>query len=434
MRPEALDLAGVVPGWRSDVGEIFKDPRKRAFLNPEGADRPLVSPLSAEVLERARGWRKRRLLDQLISADVAGILLYDPINIRYATDVSNMQVWATHNPFHYALVFTGGHTIDFQYRGAEHLSMAHGTVDEARSGIVWFYGMAGDQTAENARLWAAEVADLVLIHGHGSRRLAVDKLEPLGTRALEALGIELVEGQALAEAARVIKSPDEIALMRWTICVAEAGMARMHELSEPGRSEQEIWAEFHHENARSGGEWIETRLCTIGRRTNPWFQECSGHVGESGEMLAFDTDMIGPYGYCADLSRSWTIGHVPMTNRQHDLYALALEQIRHNTALLAPGLDFETFNERSWRLPERFLANRYSCAVHGVGLADEWPLVPTHVDFARAHGGRFEAGMTVCVESYLGEPGGPDGVKLETQVWIGETGVERLDSFPFELD
>jgi Xaa-Pro dipeptidase len=42
--------------------------------------------------------------------------------------------------------------------------------------------------------------------------------------------------------------------------------------------------------------------------------------------------------------------------------------------------------------------------------------------------------MTVCVESYLGEPGGPDGVKLETQVWIGETGVERLDSFPFELD
>ena len=33
-------------------------------------------------------------------------------------------------------------------------------------------------------------------------------------------------------------------------------------------------------------------------------------------MLAFDTDMIGPYGYCADLSRSWTIDHVPMTAEQ----------------------------------------------------------------------------------------------------------------------
>ena len=104
------------------MGEIFKDPRKRAFLNPEGADRPLVSPLGPEVLARARGWRKRRLLEQLALADVAGILLYDPISIRYASDVSNMQVWATHNPFHYTIVFTGGHTIDFQYRGAEHLS------------------------------------------------------------------------------------------------------------------------------------------------------------------------------------------------------------------------------------------------------------------------------------------------------------------------
>lgn len=292
--------------------------------------------------------------------------------------------------------------------------------------------MAGDRTAENVRAWAAEVADLVRTHGNGNPRLAVDKLEPLGTRALEAQGIALVEGQALAETARSIKSPDEIALMRWTIRVAEAGMARMYELSEPGRSEQEIWAELHHENARSGGEWIETRLCTIGERTNPWFQECSAHVGKAGDMLAFDTDMIGPYGYCADLSRSWTIGHVAMTNRQRDLYAQALEQIEHNTALLAPGLDFRTFNERSWRLPDRYLANRYSCAVHGVGLADEWPLVPTHTDFTKAHGGSFAAGMTVCVESYLGEPRRPDGVKLETQVMITETGPVRLDSFPFE--
>lgn len=40
--------------------------------------------------------------------------------------------------------------------------------------------------------------------------------------------------------------------------------------------------------------------------------------------------------------------------------------------------------------------------------------------------------MTVCVESYIGEPGGPEAVKLETQVLITERGAERLDSFPFE--
>ena len=79
----------------------------------------------------------------------------------------------------------------------------------------------------------------------------------------------MLEGQELAEQARTIKSPDEIALMRWMIRVAEAAMARMYEASEPGATEREIWAILHHENARSGGDWIETKILTSGPRTNP---------------------------------------------------------------------------------------------------------------------------------------------------------------------
>jgi Xaa-Pro aminopeptidase len=40
--------------------------------------------------------------------------------------------------------------------------------------------------------------------------------------------------------------------------------------------------------------------------------------------------------------------------------------------------------------------------------------------------------MTLCVESYIGEEGGKEGVKLEEQVLITETGVELLSQFPFE--
>jgi len=46
--------------------------------------------------------------------------------------------------------------------------------------------------------------------------------------------------------------------------------------------------------------------------------------------------------------------------------------------------------------------------------------------------GEFEPGMTVCVESYIGEVGGEEGVKLEEQVLITETGAEPLSTFPFE--
>jgi Xaa-Pro aminopeptidase len=257
-------------------------------------------------------------------------------------------------------------------------------------------------------------------------------MEPLGVDALRKRGVTLVEGQELTEHARKIKSPQELDLMRWTIRVCEAGMARMYEHSLPGKTEQEIWAELHYENIRSGGEWLETRLLAAGARTNPWFQECSDKICEDGEILSFDTDLIGPYGYCADLSRSWTIGHRRLSNKQSELYEVALSQINHNLAILKPGVTLAEFNEKSWRIPEKYQARRYSAALHGVGMADEWPSAPTHVDFARATSGTFEENMCVCVESLIGEEASGECIKLETQVLLTSKGAVRLDTFPWE--
>lgn len=413
--------------------EIFKDLRKKEYINAEGADKPLKSPIAPATLQKARGYRKRRLVEQLNKHDCGAILLYDPCNIRYALDVSNMQVWMLHNPSHYALVCADGHAVDFEYKGAEHVAHGLETIDEVRPAIAWFYFAAGDRMEERLKPWSQEIAGVMKAHGNGSKRLAVDKCETPGTDALRALGLTIVEGQELTEHARSIKSPEEIELMRWTVRVCEAGMARMYEHSLPGKTEQEIWAELHYENIRSGGEWLETRLLAIGERTNPWFQECSDHAGKAGDMLSFDTDMIGPYGYCADLSRSWTIGHTKLSNKQHELYSAALEQINHNLALLTPGMSFHEFNEKSWRIPEKYLSRRYSVALHGVGMADEYPSCALHPDFDRNYRGTLEENMTVCVESLIGEEGGKECIKLETQVLITDKGAKRLDSFPWEI-
>jgi Xaa-Pro aminopeptidase len=414
------------------MAEVFKDPRKRAFLNPDGADKPLKSPVPLTTLKAARAYRLGRLREQLKRHDCAAILLYDPVNIRYALDVSNMQLWMTHNPSHYAVVCADGPAIDFEYKGSEHVAKGIETIDEIRPAISWFYFSAGTNLAARCEKWADEIADVVRQHGGGNRRLAVDKLEPFGVDALRRRGITLVEGQELTEHARCIKNPAELELMGWTVRVCEAAMARMYERSEPGRTEQEIWAEMHFENIRSGGEWLETRLLAVGPRTNPWFQECSDHVAQKGDILSFDTDLIGPYGYCADLSRSWTIGHTRMSNEQKTLYAAAVEQIEHNLSILRAGMSFREFNEKSWKIPDRYMARRYSVVLHGVGLADEWPSVPLHPDFARAYDGSFEENMVVCVESLIGEDGGRECIKLETQVVIGANGARRLDSFPWE--
>jgi Xaa-Pro aminopeptidase len=71
--------------------------------------------------------------------------------------------------------------------------------------------------------------------------------------------------------------------------------------------------------------------------------------------------------------------------------------------------------------------------IHGVGLADEYPSIKYWPDFpGRGYDGTVEPGMTLCVESFTGAEGGREGVKLEEQVLITETGVEVLSEYPFE--
>jgi Xaa-Pro aminopeptidase len=404
---------------------------KRRYLNPLGADKPLISPVPREVLDRARAYRLGRMREQLVKHDCAAMLLYNPINVRYALDAPNMQLWTMHETVRYALIFADGPAIIFEFKGCEHLCRDLPGIDEIRNSRSWHYMSHGYRLEERVNQWADEIADLVKTHGGGNRRVAMDRIEPPALWALEQRGVHYVEGQELTERARSIKNPDEITLMRWAIRVAEAAMARMYEYSLPGRTEQEIWAELHYENIRSGGEWFETRLLSCGPRTNPWYQEASDYVCKEGEMISFDLDMIGPYGYCTDLSRSWTCGHTPMTDTQRRLYATALDQINHNLTLLKPGMSFREFDEKSWRIPERHRPYRYTLALHGVGMADEWPLVPLHTDPHAAYDGVFEENMVICVESLVAEPG-TESIKLETQALLTAKGAERLDSFPWE--
>ena len=76
----------------------------------------------------------------------------------------------------------------------------------------------------------------------------------------------------------------------------------------------------------------------------------------------------------------------------------------------------------------------YSCLFHGVGQCDEWPSVYFPSAWERAgYDGVVEPGMVMTVESYVGPRHGGEGVKLEEQVVITESGFERLFDFPLDL-
>lgn len=384
-------------------------------------------------LPELRRHRWERLTAAIVERDLAGLLMYDPLSIRYASDTTNMQLWAAHNPFRACLLLADGHMVLWEYGGLKHLSVFNPLVKEVRKGGSFFYFSTGDRTEEKAELFGAQIDALLRNHTPGNRRLAVDKIQIAGLRALDRLGIAVMDGEEVTERTRAIKGPEDIKAMRCAMYACEQSVAAMRAAARPGLTENDLWAELHKENIRRGGEWIETRILSSGPRTNPWFQECGPRVIGNNELVSWDSDLIGCYGLCADISRSWFIGDGKPTDEQKRLHAIALEHIMTNRELLKPGVSFRELSLGGHMLPEEFVPQRYGSKFHGVGLCDEWPAIPYPEDLdSKGYDGVLEPGMTLCVEVYLGAVGAPDGIKLENQVLITEDGYEDLTHCPFD--
>ena len=419
-------------GTPNDADRIEIGPTQLAFREWEAAG--LVLP----DLDAMRSYRWRRLTQHIVDRDYAGLLMFDPLNIRYATDTTNMQIWNTHNPFRAVLLCADGYMVIWDYKNAPFLASFNPLVREVRSGADLFYFDRGDKVDVAADVFANEVRVILAEHAPGNARLAVDKVMVHGLRALEAQGFEIMEGEEVTEKSRAVKGPDEILAMRCANHACETAVRAMEDFARahvPGRSvsEDDIWAVLHAENIRRGGEWIETRLLTSGPRTNPWFQECGPRIAQPNEIVAFDTDLVGSYGICIDISRTWWIGDEKPRPDMIDAMKHAHEHIMTNMEMLKPGVMIPELTERCHRLHDKFQAQKYGCMMHGVGLCDEWPLVaypdravPGAFDYA------LQPGMTLCVEVLAGEVGGDFSIKLEDQVLITETGYERLTTYPFD--
>ena len=372
-------------------------------------------------------------LQTIIRHDCAGLLLFDPLNIRYATDATNMQLWTTHNPARACFVPPQGNVILWDFHNCEHLSQHLPLIGEVRHGASFFYFETGDRTVAAADEFVAVILDLMARFGGKNKRLAVDRIEHVGYAALRANDVDVLEGQVLTEHARSVKNANELNAMRCAIHACERAVDEMRDAMRPGVSENEMWAALHAGNIKRGGEWIETRILASGPRTNPWFQECGPRIMQEGDMMAFDTDLVGTHGYCCDISRSWIVGDARPTDEQRTLYQIAYEHVMTNISLIKPGMTFAEMTAKAHRLPEAYRPLRYGVLAHGVGLCDEYPSVryPEDVE-AHGYSGSFVPGMTLCVEAYVGAVGGQEGVKLEEQVVVTETGCATLSQYPYE--
>ena len=388
---------------------------------------PELLPPPPLDLDALRAGRLTRLQETMVECRLDVCVLTNPVSLRYAADYRGFPLFQSHIPSTYLIVPAAGPLV--LYGG---YSGPLDTIDDARPAHSVTAFDAGMDLSAVAAGFAGDVAAYLSEVGlPATATIGLERTSPSGHVALTDANLRVVDADPAVELARSRKSPLELDALRYSIDVAEHGMAAMEGALVPGISENQLWSILHQVNIAHDGDWIDGRMLCSGPRTNPWYQEASDRAIGVGDLVPFDTDMIGPFGYCADISRTFLCGGVPPTAEQSDLYELARAEIEHNTALLHVGASFRELSQAVLRQPDDVVAQRYVCAFHGVGMCDEYPKIPYPDDWVRCgYDGELEDGVVLAVESYVGRLGGTQGVKLEQMVQVTAGGVKALSSYP----
>ncbi|RVD24973.1 aminopeptidase P family protein, partial [Mesorhizobium sp. M4A.F.Ca.ET.020.02.1.1] len=236
--------------------------------------------------QRLDKYRKGRLRAAMRASDVAMCVLVSPITIRYAIDYNTFPLFQSHIPVTYLFFpLDGPVTLHQAYsRGS--------SADRVRSGRPLSFFEGGYELPEAATLFADDTVEFLNEIGTTNRKVALEYINPSITQALLQRGLEVIDAADIVEGARVIKSDDEIACIRWACAVAEHGIARMQETMGPGVTEVQLWGILNYTNLANQGGWHEGRMLASGPRINPWLQEATQRVIEPGDLVGFDTDMV----------------------------------------------------------------------------------------------------------------------------------------------
>jgi len=420
--------------------------------------------------------RLRNLQQHLRSFGCAAGLFHDPCHVRYACDASNMTIWHKRNQIRYLMVpaaaglaeeqstsRTDGQGADGDNDRPEQDNLGPVTLWESlfvdAKGLenlightidVWVpnvpttccaIGCATTDIHKKIEQWASDLDQHlrpVCEKAGNNFRIAVQGGDPLQAFALEKKGYTISSGQQVLELARARKGqvPGELALIECGVQCCVDAMRYLQSFIKPGISENALWSKLHEYNIAVGGEYVETRLLNSGPRTSPWMQEASTRLLQGGDLVALDSDCTGPFGYFIDMSRTW---HCPFPSKedyteeakqkfwkQRELHRAARAQLKHNMAMVKPGMSFREVALKSWPIPEKYVKRRYGLMAHGNGLNGEYPYLYHGVDWELCgYDGVVEEGMTISFESFIAEDD-EDGVKLEEHCVIGPEGVINL--------
>jgi len=387
---------------------------------------------------RLRRERVAKVRVQMEADGIGAIITWDPDNIRY---ISSYYVTTPMRASEMQAVFIARN-------GEPHL-IGGGTPAETARRMPWLagvqpsYGMprlsARDSSDPLLEAWVDGVAKLMAEYGVEKEPLAVDgsTLQGLFFEAFSRKGIVTVHGRPVMDYARMLKTVDEIELIKIACANAERAHAAIADAIRPGVRECDLVGIGIKELYAEGADHTEDLVCMSGENTNPYGWTFTDRMIRPGDLVYVDVDGASYQGYKTCIYRTFCCGKA--SEEQKELFAEAKEMLLAGMSVVKDGAtDHDVLAQwpdspAYWGYETWGEVNPYACG-HGIGLTlhDRPMIFYTH----RALGippHTLKAGMVMAFETYAGRKGGRQGVRIEDMVLVTETGYELLSLFPQEL-
>ena len=382
---------------------------------------------------RMRADRQTRIQEWLAQEDIPGLITFRPENVSYITALR--PVWGEYLGYltKYAVVVARG--------SPPILFVRDDDLQRCRTGMPW---LGSGQVRllpplDGPDLRSAVVGSLggaIQELGLAGGRIAVDAadygvLESLEQAFPEA---EFVDGDYFMKQAKMIKTEDEIGLLRMACAISDIGFRVAQKAIKPGVRECEVLGEIYRAQYAVGAERPQgTHIVASGWRTVPLHRMATDKIISDGDLVFLDIG-VSFNTYFSDGTRVYVAGTRPPTPEQRRLHKAVYESLQAMVKLCRPGTLNSELNRVGRGVIEDYGYGKYSffgLFGHGLGTsAQEAPVIGE-----AAHKGEVEMALAARMVIAL-EPGAfvpsVGGIRCEDVILITHGEPEVLTRAPYD--
>jgi Xaa-Pro aminopeptidase len=380
--------------------------------------------------DRLRRERLARAKRGLADSELGALLCFDMSNIRYIT-ATHIGTWAMDKLIRFCLLPQGDEPIMWDFgSAARHHKLFNPWLGEERSraGISTLRGSVKGRAEAVAEKIKVELEQRGLL----GEPLGVDVIELPVLHALQDAGVTVVDGQALMQDVRKLKTEDEIVLLNTACAMVDAAYDELFRTMRPGMRENECVALVNRVLFELGSEHVEGVNAISGERCSPHPHVFTDRMLRPGDPAYFD--ILHAYnGYRTCYYRTFAVGSA--SRAQVDAYKRCRDILDQAIALVRPGVStadvvatFPEAPEFGFADEEAAFALQYG---HGVGLSIwEKPIFSRLVSFDYPE--VIEQGMVFALETFWPAADGWSAARIEEQLVVTADGCEVITRFPAE--